>query len=116
MNDGKLEHLWKPGQSGNPNGRPKGARCKFGEDFVKDFADHWHTLADDVDKKTKGQKLLDRLYDEHPEAYARVACSILPKVIELDDETKDAIQSLSLIPFNVIRTRAEGKSESSTSH
>src|SRR3954454_8882081 len=22
----KREHLWKPGQSGNPNGRPKGAR------------------------------------------------------------------------------------------
>ena len=117
MSDEVEKHwLFKPGQSGNPAGRPKGARCKFGEDFVRDFADHWHALADDVDKKTKGQKLLETLYVDNPEAYVRVACAILPKVIELDDETKEAIQSLSLIPFNVIRTKAEGKSEPKTSH
>jgi len=28
------EHLYKPGQSGNPNGRPKGSRNKLGEAFI----------------------------------------------------------------------------------
>jgi uncharacterized protein DUF5681 len=37
-------HLWKPGQSGNPAGRPKSARGKLTDDFVaalyKDFTKH----------------------------------------------------------------------------
>jgi Family of unknown function (DUF5681) len=27
-------NIWKPGQSGNPAGRPKGARSKLGESFL----------------------------------------------------------------------------------
>ena len=99
--------LWKPGQSGNPNGRPKGARCKFSQDFViafaEDFAEH-------------GKGVIERVRNEDPSTYLRTACTILPKVVELDDDTKEAIQSLSLIPFNVIRTKAEGKPEPKTSH
>ena len=32
---------WKPGQSGNPNGRPVGTRQAFSAGFLKDLAEVW---------------------------------------------------------------------------
>jgi hypothetical protein len=32
---------WKPGQSGNPNGRPIGSRTVFSDNFVRDLASVW---------------------------------------------------------------------------
>ena len=32
---------WKPGQSGNPKGRPQGSRNKLSEDFLADLHDAW---------------------------------------------------------------------------
>ncbi|HJS81318.1 MAG TPA: DUF5681 domain-containing protein [Nitrososphaera sp.] len=91
---------WKPGVSGNPTGRPKGARTRFGEDFVLEFMDHW---------KIHGKDCLDKLASDNAEAYARVAVAILPKVIELGDETKDLLaEALSEhLPFELIRAKAE---------
>ena len=91
---------WKPGVSGNPTGRPKGARVRFGEEFVTEFMEHW---------KVHGKKCLDDLADNNSEAYARVAVAILPKVIELGDETKDLLaEALSEhLPFDLIRAKAE---------
>jgi hypothetical protein len=36
-----LKEPWQPGQSGNPNGRPKGSRNKLGEAFVADLLAVW---------------------------------------------------------------------------
>lgn len=94
---------WKPGVSGNPTGRTKGARNRFGEDFVTEFMEHW---------KVHGKACLDKLAESNAEAYARVAVAILPKVIELGDDTKDMLaEALSEhLPFEAIRTKIE-KSE-----
>ena len=32
---------WKPGQTGNPNGRPVGARKHFSAGFLRDLAEVW---------------------------------------------------------------------------
>jgi hypothetical protein len=63
---------WKPGQSGNPAGRPQGARSKLGEAFIKamltDFTEH-------------GNNAIEAVRADKPDQYLKVIAMILPKEI-----------------------------------
>src|SRR4051794_28289693 len=65
----------KPGQSGNPRGRPKGARNRLGEDFMghlcEDFAAH-------------GLAAIERVRQEDPATYLRVIASLVPKEMKIE--------------------------------
>lgn len=61
---------FKPGQSGNPAGRPKGARNRLSEAFLK-------ALADDFEKD--GVDAIAKVRGIDPAAYLRVCASLLPK-------------------------------------
>ena len=94
------EQLFKPGTSGNPAGRAVGSRNKFGEKFVTQFMEHWNI---------HGEKALDELAENNVEAYSRLAIAILPKIVELGDETKEAITEAikKRLPFESIREKIE---------
>ena len=64
---------WKPGQSGNPKGRPKGSRNKINEQFLQDFYEAWQAF---------GRPALVATAWSDPVAFVRVAAGMLPKEIE----------------------------------
>jgi hypothetical protein len=66
---------WKPGQSGNPTGRPKGARNKLGEAFIE-------ALHDDFNEH--GVAAIQVVRAEKPDQYLKVIASLLPKDINLN--------------------------------
>ena len=67
---------WQPGQSGNPAGRPKGARSKLSEDFFKaladDFAEH-------------GAAAIISMRTERPGDYAKMVAALQSKEITGED-------------------------------
>lgn len=70
-----LREPWKPGQSGNPAGRPKGARSKLGEAFIDALL---------ADFEANGvQAIIDMRTDKAGD-YVKVLASILPKELDVN--------------------------------
>jgi hypothetical protein len=65
---------WKPGQSGNPSGRPLGTRNKFSESFVSDVAAVW---AD------RGRNILENMAQDEPARFAELCGRLIPKDVSL---------------------------------
>ena len=61
---------WQPGQSGNPAGRPKGARNKLTEDFFK-------ALMEDFEEN--GVKAIQLMRAERPGDYAKMIAALQTK-------------------------------------
>ena len=61
---------WQKGQSGNPAGRPKGARNLLSESVLKELISHW---------EENGRDAIDRTCKEQPAAYLRAVLSLVQK-------------------------------------
>ncbi len=69
-----LAPQFKPGQSGNPAGRPIGSRQKLTEGFINDLSKYY---------EVEGASLIKRVGDEQPAMLLQVIARLLPKDIEL---------------------------------
>lgn len=80
-----LRPPWQPGQSGNPAGRPRGARARLAEDFCQALLD---------DFAAGGLEAIRAMRDDKPNEYVRAIASVIPKEFEgnltgdLSDELK----------------------------
>ena len=83
----KLRNLvpFKPGQSGNPKGRPKGARNRLGTQFLE---------ALETDFNRFGSQAIAQVRERKPEAYMRVVADLLPKEANINVEAGEAFVNL----------------------
>ena len=66
-----LRAPWKPGESGNPAGRPKGSRNKLHEEFINELYADWCE---------HGPEVLKTVRETRPDVYLKVVASLLPRV------------------------------------
>lgn len=97
--------LFKPGQSGNPAGRPKGARSKLGEAFIT-------AMYEDFQKY--GVEVIEAVRTEKPDQYLKVVASILPKEIEAGEKLSDTLTDILERIDGRTRTVAGRQDESAT--
>lgn len=73
----KPPHRWQPGQSGNPAGRPRGARSRLTEDFLR-------TMADDF--KQHGASVIETVRKKKPHLYLKAIVDLMPREAKLEIE------------------------------
>lgn len=76
-----VAHQFKPG---NP-GKPKGARNKLGEEFIRALYE---------DFKEYGPDTIATVRDEKPDQYLKVVASILPKEIEAGEKLGNILEDI----------------------
>jgi hypothetical protein len=77
-NTANLRPPWQPGQSGNPAGRPKGAKSEFTEAFWRDIRDAW---------AAGGADAIKRMMRDMPDKFVMVAASKIPQEVETTTTT-----------------------------
>lgn len=78
---------YKPGQSGNPSGRPKGSRNKLTEDFLSDVLDAW---------QTDGKAAIKAMVADRPGDFVKMVASLVPKEATLNINNAEDLSDAEL--------------------
>lgn len=95
----QIASRFKPGQSGNPAGRPKGSRNKLCEQFIHDLQTVWaEGVALDPDnpkdQTQRGLVALRKISIERPAAFVGAVAQLVPKEFDLGDKTQAGFKEL----------------------
>ena len=89
---------FKPGQSGNPKGRPVGSRHKLSEAFLADVHEAW---------QEHGKAAVDAMAEHHPEKFCLMVASLLPKNFGIAERPVDPFGDLTTDEIMKVVERAE---------
>jgi hypothetical protein len=73
----KYPNRWPPGVSGNPAGKPLGARSAFSAALVRDIAEVW---------AVEGKRCVEHTAKKNPEVYFATCARLIPKDVQLTIE------------------------------
>src|SRR5215475_14413387 len=93
-----LRAPWQLGQSGNQNGRPKGSRNKFAQQYIDDFYEVW---------QQEGKAALIKAARNSPARYIAVAAALIPQHFKVEVEHSIAGLSAEELRIKLLETRAK---------
>ena len=89
-------HLFKPGQTGNPNGRPKGSKHKLNEDFLKALAADFHE---------HGPSVIANVRTQSPAVYLKIVAGLQPREVKVTEQKLDDMSDEEVLSaLETIRT------------
>ena len=94
------KYAFKPGQSGNPAGRPKGSRNKLAETFLADVYAEW---------EIGGKQAIKKMAKDRSADFCRMVASLMPKELKVNENPFADLSDSELQAFiDLCRVMAEG--------
>lgn len=89
---------WKPGQSGNPKGRPKGVKSRKGltDKLIADLYTDW---------EKNGPAAIEAMRATSPTDYVRIIASLVPRQMEIKESAFDDLMRMD--PADIARLLAD---------